>query len=596
MDDDLKPVQSPKSGVKDKTVKRALRLIANNYVEKTAKDNKNEAIAEMFEQGFAVPNPRNMGQVLSSKKFMQVMYAIIKQSQQHDFTLHGDQAKPYEEDIVKQGFGTVLRRAGWVDTFRSKNGTLSNSIMYGQGFRMIGLSEDEDTFPIQFQNVTNTNVYVDSKSTSMRGGTKPVREAALVFSGDFEELCNKFPKAKFKSGAGLIPRNNSTFVETDQLYLQKIQQGKDVTEWCYYYNLDRQEYVLFSGAACTILTKKVGESYPFIYKDRFQKEKAYIPLTQRTALPSVKGFYDHGVMELIFDLAVLYQSVLNKFGRNINNNVDPYTLVNIPQGEDAKFFRRLQMADQMAAQGKRAFIPMTNGNAGDSVNFQPLFTQALAAEANALWDRIDLEIRRMGIYIDELDSQGTTNSTATEIRANMWQSTSFVRQIAEYNAPEAQFELEVVLDLIKKAIRKTDKSPMNLTTVVEVEVDGQMVEVDTKFLTLGMLKTSLMERHWWVQIDDKTGFVPNDEMQISKLQSVIPYLPPGSPVYNDTIKRLYGAQGIDIKFDEQSMQPPVTPEMGGQAGAASTNPNQLGAGDEAAMAKDMMQARQLTPV
>lgn len=566
----------------DPAVKDFLRLITDNYTQKNQKDTKNQTIIDLFEGGFEIKEPRGPKKI-NSKKVIQAIWRVASLLKPHGFTMHGAQAQPWEEKLMTAGTQTILRKGGCYSSFRDKGGVAMNLLMFGDGFRLIG-AKMESGFPIEFIPLANSNFYCDTRATSMRGGSKPVTKAAAIFSGTWNQFCSYFPKMAKKAGAGRLPRETSHYKETDQSYLQRVKQDEQITEWGYYYDIENRVYNLCVGSKCTIIEQKIGNKYPYVYKDEEGREIPYIPISQYSCIPSVQGFYNHGIPELIYDLVLLYAGIFNQMAQSIEDHVSPLEFVNLPQGEEAKFFEKLEMAYQERALGRRALVPITQSAAGgNNVGLQAFTTSTLINEAEALFNRIDLELKRLGIYLDEPETAGASNTTATEILSNIENSNRFSRQIMEFNGSEAEFELNVAIDMAKKFIKSSDKTPLNITTMLNI--DGKSVRPD--FATLGLYKKALKEKHWFFSVN--TRVKESEVMRRAELSGTLPLHSPGSQTFNQIVRELTELGNVDY-VEEAAMPPPSTPQ--GQASPDASMVSQ--SPDE--VARDEIRFRELSPV
>ncbi len=574
-----------KNNANDTVVAACIQHVTDNFTQKNQRDTKNLAIQRLIEDAYSIKDP-NAPMMITTKKAVQVVWRVINKMKQNDFTLHGVQATPIEEKLATASFSTILKKGHYDATFSQKNGMAMNSVYYGDSFRLIS-PRAEGSFPVQFTVVDNTNVYVNTKATSMRG-TRPVTKMALIFSGTLSQFEAMFPSFKGKVGAGTVPRSISFRKDQSEEWIQRMDSQDQIIEWCYYFDIESRSYVLFAGSACTIIEKKVGKDYPYVMKED-GREMPYIPVSHRSCMPSSEGFYNHGIMDYIYDLCVLERRVFNLMAKSIEDNVNPLEIVNLPNNEVGKFFNKLERAMQERAMGRRAFIPIEqDGISNQGASLQPFYTTALVNEAQALFGMIDLSFQRMGIYLDEPESP---NQTATEILSNIEKSNEFIRQIGEYNNDESEFELKMVLDMSKKFIRKTDKTPLDLTTTVEI--DGEVVRAD--FLTLGVFRQALDDRHWFVRSNSQKGVIQSNVMRRAQIAQVMPYLLPGSKTQIDAIKEVASLNDVDYEITGETLQPPQ-PQEGVAAGGQSAMPQGNLAESPEAKSRDEIQFRELSPV
>lgn len=542
-----------KPGSDNPIVRDALELISENFSEKNKRDRQNEVLKDLAESGAEIHSVDG-ARKLSPKKLLQAMWRLMADLKPLDFQYHGVQRPEWEESIVTQGMGTVLRKGNYHRTFRDKGGAVQNIVAYGDAFRLIN-ARGEKGFPMEFVNVQNSNVYFDVKATGWRTGSRPVRRVAFVFSGTWDEAVSLFPEAKKKAGIGKIPRDLSLDTETNETNLQNIKEYNEV-EWCYYFDLDNRAYSLFMGSACTVLEEKKGKDFVWVLKDEEGREIPYVPASHYLCYPSLEGFYNHGVFSLIYDLVVLYTQTLNQMSGYVGEVVWPHEFITMSAKESAKFFQKIQAADEIRASGKRAYIPLetdVNGNA-PSIASRSLIRQGLLNEAEALFNRIDLEIKRMGIHLDEIES---ADATATQVLSDDERQKKFLRFIMENNATEVENELLIVQDLTKKMVKKSDKTPLWLTTKVKVEAsDGTMQEVKVDDATLGFLSGVLREHEYFAVVNSRNGVVPSNTVRRAKLMNSLQFATPGTPRFERIARQLSVLDDVDVGEDDGQPQLP----------------------------------------
>ncbi len=582
-----------KPGTSNPGVMDSIRLINSVYTQKNARDTKNQQLNTYFEQGFELHEP-NGPRKITSKKLLQAFWNIFSKIKPQDFAFHGLQAEEWEEQIVTEGMSTVLKKGSYDSSFRDKGGMMVSTLMYGDGFRMMG-TKGSKGFPIEFLPVTNSNVYVNNRANAIRNVNKPASRAAIIFSGSWDDACRLFPEAAKKAGPGKIPRDIANIKETDQTWLQRYRDDNTTTEWCYYYDIDHAYYCLFMGSACTVLDEKQGKKYPFTYTDYDNELIPYIPISHYYCIPSMEGFYNHGIGDMIFDLIQLYNGIFNQMAQSVEDNVYSLNFVSIPNGTSANFNKKMEFGYQQRALGLRPFVPIEYGPGNaNPVNVSSSAVPTLINEAQELFNRIDLELKRIGIYLDDPEvSQTQQNKTATEILYNIERANEFVQQIMECNTSETEFELKVAMEFVKRFIKDDDMTPLDITTTVKVPdpVTGEVSEVRPDMITLGMLKKTLKERHWFVKVNSRTGVIPSSTMRRAQIENMIQFVQPGSAQSNAILKNLAKLDDLNIDFDaaqQQQMQQeaaqngqgsPMGPQSVQKFAAGANPPEQVAMGN-----------------
>lgn len=567
MEDDKKPYG--KSDKDDPYVKKALRLLSSNYSEKNARDEKNERMKGFCEDTMSA-KPISPRKKIRSKKPWQVWWKTAADLKLLDFQFHGVQRPEWEETLVTEGIGSVMKKAGWHTAFTQKGGTLSSMVHYGDGFKLISASNDSN-YPVKFIPIDNTNLYVPTDSTGMRTGTRPARRAAVVFSGTWGEFQDMFPQAKKKKvGVGEIPRDMNFLNSVDTLsasYVRGDDEEEDRIEWCYYFDLDEKIFCVFAGAACTKIELKKGDNYPFYFKDAEGRKVYYIPISHYMCIPALEGFYNHGLIELIYDLAQNDEALFNDVSAYINEIAWPQEFINLPQKRAAKFFKDWQASEEARENGYRAPIPITtdeNGKGGEILTRSNI-RQGAVGEVMAFLDRQDLELKRAGLYLDEPDGSKSATETLRDIETAKLLNV----QIMDWNAEEIEFELMVVLDMLKKLVSPKDKTRLQITTKVKVPDPntGEMIELKADQVTLGTLHGTVKEHEYFPYVNSKSGSVPSNVMKRAQVQAVLPYLPPGTKEQQGATKEIARINNLDLDFS------PLTPAEGvpqGVPGDAST--------------------------
>lgn len=556
---DLMPNNKPVNDTGKPVIVDALRHIQDNFSAKNQRDTRNNIINQLLRDGYNVywnGSETASARTFGTKQFIQAKENIEQKLKPLDFTLHGTQATKDDEKLATAAFTTILKKGDYAATFRDKNGMASNLVCYGDSFRLIS-PRTQDGFPVQFTMIDNSAAYVDSLATSMRGGTRPARKFALVYQSTWDQFVKMFPDGKDKATIGRIPRPTGEGKDTTQAWVQKVSQNQQLIEWCYYFDLEHQTYCLFAGPTCAILDLQEGKDYPYILKRGKKYEEAYIPVSHYHGLDSKEGFYNYGVLDYCADLAIAYRKIYNMLYQSVEDNVYPLELVNLPEDEAELFFGKVQTAMHERSLGRRAFIPIKqNGISNQSVSMQPFYTSALVGEAEAIFNRIDLDYRRLGIYLDEIEEK---ERTATEILKNIEKSNSFVREIMSKNTSAVEFELDVAMDMTTEFIPNSDKTPLNLTTMIDGP-DGEPVRADN--LTLGIAAKEFKARNWFFVVNSKSGVVPSNTMAQAQANQVLGVAAPGSALQKAAVKTLVELNDFDYLEDPATPMNAPTPEGG----------------------------------
>jgi hypothetical protein len=538
---------NPVDGLSNDAVKQYLEVISRNNLQKTTQDSRNQAIQDLFKEAFEISSPDGTRKI-NSQRLYQALWRTASRMKPLDFAIHGTGVDPNVENVVTQGVATVMDRGGYDSSLRDKAGAFFNLLMYGDGFIQVGSSPDGNKeIPIRFNSLSNKNVYVDNFATGLRtkGWGRNASKVVIVFSYSWGDFCQEWPDFKTKASVGKIPRDVGT-KDLQRTQEQEALMGGEEIEVAYGYDINNKNFTVFAGSACTVIEELSGEDYPFM-----MNKEAYIPVSQFICMPSSEGFWNHGIGAMVYKLAVISRQLLNMEINHIEDNVYPVELVSVSQGQAASFFNKLQTAHKMRAAGKKAYVTMERDPAdpnSSAVNSQTLTTQGLFNEWQAVFDRLDQEIRRLGINIDELET--TSGTTATEILALEENSNAFVKQIMEYNASESQFLVNLTIDFIKQFVPKSSKAPLDLTTAIEI---GGKQERASGF-TMGQLSQTLRESHFFTRINARTGAIPSRALERAQFEGALRFAQPGSKAQTKIIGHLARLSDLDIPGEEFGVQ------------------------------------------
>jgi hypothetical protein len=534
---------------------RALDVISRNIDSKVEHDSDIDRIQKLFEAEFEVRDPKGTRKI-SSKILQQALWRTVNKMKFPDFQIHGTGRPEEIEKIVTEGVSTVATEGGLIRSLRDKQGTFWQAALYGDGFIQIGTDPNSE-YPIQFSPISPSNLYIDSYATGFRSGGigKDVSECVVVYSMSPEEAKERYGKIypKIKDAKGEIKRYTSMQKEQERTYEQDYKMDEDKVEIAFYYNIRKKEYMVFAGNENTVLDTQKGDKYPFV-----MNKKAYIPVSHLLFNPVSEGFWNVGIGQQLYDLAIVTRRLMNMAIGHLDENTYPITLVNMPKGEAASFFQKLQLAGEMREAGKKGIVALEydpSNPGSERVQAESLLTQNLIGEWQIVFDRLDREIKRLGINLD--DTGFAPNTTATQIVAEEENADAYVRQVMEYNASECQFLIELVMDFIKKFISKSDKTPLNLTTTIKE--DG--VEVPLDGITMGAVADELKKFNYFVKINSRSGVIPSNIMRSAQIMRQLQVTQPGTPAYTKLIGIMAGLNDLDIKEEEfNAPQPQALPE------------------------------------
>lgn len=555
---------------RDPIVNDIQTLIKNSFDAKRERDSRNENILKLFSEGFDVAEP-NGARKITSQMLYQVMWKSMNLIKPLDFELKGNNKPDWQERVMTYGLSTIADKSDYVRNLRTKQGVYWNSFLFGDGFYMMGTQESE-AIPIIYSIIPNSNIYFDQYCTAIRATEgRSATKAFAIFSMDTKVAYQLFPELKRRKIKGQIPRevNRIATVETGRGYLQTWRIQSDITEIGYYYDITdakRPTFAIVAGNEMEVLRKLKGSEYPFV-KD----EKPYIPIGQQMCIPSAQGFYNYGIGDLLYRLAIVNRRLLNLAYGHAEDSTYPDTLISVPQGQASQIIQAIQEAKKGRAMGYKPIVPIEYDPAAPNASrlmAQTLTTNPLMNEFLTMRDIISQELRRCGINIDSLDIN--PQATQYQIEQEEKNRTEWMRNIQEANADEFQFSLEVILDLAKKFIKKKNDTKINIP--VPLEIDGTQVKGGD--FTLGAWAQELRDGHYWIKVDSRTGAIASDMLKQIRLSRVMPYLQ-GTPFMVPALKEFAALNGHNI--DTSSMQPNQgqMPPAGMQPGAMPPEMEQM---------------------
>lgn len=520
-------------------VRPFLSLIADNTNnEKSDKDEKNELILDLFEEGFEIQDPSGTKKI-GSKVIQQALWRSMSKVKFLNYSIHGTGKEESVERLVTEGFGTVADRGGLTQCFRDKGGVFQNSLLLGDGFLFFGKGENDEN-PVSFRTLRNADVYYDRFAYGIRG-TRPARKLCVIMGFDKEEAYQMYPELEENEITGRIPGSFRQDEEDDK---SKDTAESQILEIAWGYNLNTKTHVIFAGNQAFPVEVFKDDEYPFS-----KKGKPYIPVFQFMCMPSARKFHNYGIGDMVYDLAVITRKLLNMEVGHIEENVYPITLINAPQTKVDELVEKMATAHRARALGGKPFVAMEfDPNGGQqSVAAQSLTTQNLFNEWQAVWDRLYREITRLGVNLDDLDRG--TGYTRGQVLAEEEAGNAFIKQMQEYNASETKELIEACLDAITEYVSAKNKTPLNLTTKIKLP-DGFVKKLDME-ITMGMLSKELKEGNYFVKVDSRTGTITSDLMKMIKVEMLMGKTVPGTPEYS----QLYSQYAMLNDMDLEPQQP-----------------------------------------
>lgn len=553
------PNISVKYGHNNKTVRTAVQLISNQR-EKKKRDKKNEDIMELLDAGFTIAMPEGPRRI-HSKLLAQTFLNVINRSKPLDWTLHASGRDEKYEKVTTDGVTTVMHKGGYASSLMGKQGVFFNKFLFGDGFQAVGANDDERSqIPIEFSTIANSNVFVDPYCTEIRGGKgKSATQLLILFPFSWSEAIRLFPKLEKIGGKGKIPRTLEDLKDTNQTDGQVMEQDT-TTEIAYFFDISNLNYTIFAGSACTVLEEYNGsegdDKYPF-----WLDEEPYIPVLQYIGIPAAKGFYNYGIGDIVYELALVSQQLMNKGIIHADDNALPFEILNVPKNKASDLINKLRAASELRANGMRGFVPMEyDGQSQSGVSVQSLTSNSLVNEWKLLFDMLIQELKRFGINIDEV-ARGS-DVTAAQIISEEEAANSFVKQSNEWDAATTEMAVRITMDLIEEYVPTDSDLPLNMTTKVEDE-SGNQVHVGDR--TLGEVADELRKHNYFARVNSRSGATPSNVLKQAQVVRMLNSTPPNTPAHFKLLKQFAELNDRDLSLEDFGYQ------QGGQpASAAAT--------------------------
>lgn len=546
-DYEIKPDQDAKDDISSQIVQRISKFLVQNQSKKNLKDNQSRAIRKFFDEQLEVIEDTTL---IKCKKLQQVFWKWTSRIKVLDFILNGTGEPEYAEKLATDGFATCLRRSGFIQAFRSKGGIFQNVMSDGDTFLVFGTTGNNKGFPFKFKPILSSKVFVQYGATSMRTGARPVRKLAFIADHTYEEVKKMYPKTKVSDG--YIPISGETNFATDG---DQTELNKDdcPTQVLHCYDLDIPAYVVCVGRKMTIVEQHEGKEYPYNFTDdQTLDESPYIPVAHFFGMESMQGFYNHAPLAALYDLAVQYAKTMNQLAGHANEVVDPLTFLYTPMERSSEIMQQIKMVREARKKGLRAMVPIevnSNSPASSQVSVQPMTYQGLINEAQFLQQQIDLEIKRLGFHLDELDNP---DALATKIIADEENANAFVKQWWEKNSDEFEFILKVCLEQIPNLISEKDDTILDMSTTVVDPTTGESVKIDN--MTLGHLSSTFAEKHYFVKVNTRSG-VDASRMKMAALKELLQSAAPGTAAYTKIMGQIAANRDLDLSGEDFGAPP-----------------------------------------
>ncbi len=517
------------------------------------------SIFDLWKAGYSTDSPKGTKRLWATL-FQKVVTRIVSKLKPLDAMLHWVWATEDEEKITTSWITTVLEEWGLTNALRDKFWAFYRMCLFWDTFIRIWV-EPKKWHLVKFQNTSLLNIYVDPYATEMRNASaeRDVNELVAIYRYSYDEMCTLYPWYDKKGWAGKISRqwiNDSLDISPEQ----ETETNDRVVEVAHYYNIITKRYTVFAWTECTVLQDLKWDDYPYILK-KADVEIHYVPFMHLMCFPSIEGFYNNGIWQLLYRYAVVLRQLDNKAINYGIDNIDPTRMINVPKWESAKFMKKLLQADRAKAAWKKGFVinEYSTLDWPSNTNMETFSSPQLTGEYERLTQRLDQEIMRMiGMSLDSAD-RGAAR-TATQIMSEENTSNDFVKQILEQNAWEFKFAYDVTMDLIKR-YGKNSKVPINMTTNIVIDnKEGQwQKELPIKDITIWDIADQLNRYHYFVKIDSRSGSIKSNVLEQAYISSVMNTTAPWTPAYTKLQVKLARSKDLDLAMED--FAPQQQPEM-----------------------------------
>lgn len=596
-------------GFQDKDVEKALKLIGKNSTIHNRHEGIWRGIQQLFEQGFTVMNPIGTKKI-TSKLLLQILWKVVNKMKIPDFKIYRSgpfamSTQPNEmqkqatirdqvEQIVTAGVATVMKEGRFIQCMRDKGGVFYKMSLFGDSFVQIGYDSDNSDYPISFRVGSLSDIYMNNAATDIRDavGGLSADEVVIIYRYTMEQFNQLFPEWEGKVSKGDIPRAYRYRKQLEKTWLQTVYDSEDMIEVGYRIGIDKC-MVVFAGAACTVIDKYEGDDEKENengepeqgYIDSEEKEEAkktgkkpfpyimdgkpYLPLLHFKFFPSSEGFYNYGIGQMVYDLAIITAQMDNMAYNHAGDNIWPIQFVNSPNKDSSKLFSEILKAHEMRAAGGKGYVVSQNPpGQGSGVTVEPFQSQPITGEWERAFQRLEKQIERMGFRLDMPDLGANPNQMA--ILASQEATDEPIKQIMEFNGTEFEKAVEFTMDSIRKFVDDNDQTPLN--SMIDIEAGD--VKLPMRGFSLGNVAQELRANKYFVVGNSRNGTIPSATAENAKIDVTMAKMMPGTSGWNKMAVKQAKVNGYDLtEADMQAPQPQApaaTQDQGPQSVAGQT--------------------------
>jgi hypothetical protein len=462
-----------------------------------------------------------------------------------------------------------MTEGGLPQCFDEKGGIFYKIGLFGDAHLLVGLDKDNSDYPIKFKVGSLSDTYMNNSCTDIRDVVTGLSADGIpmIFRYTKAQFDNDYPEWKDKVCTGEIPRAYRYKKQSEKTWLQTIYDPEDIIEVCVYNGIDKK-HVVFAGSACTVIEKYEGEpaedkaigeddnSYPYIMDG-----KPYIPVIHFKFFPSSEGYYNYGIVHMVYDLVVVMAKMDNMAYNHAGDNIWPINFVNSANKKTSQLFQDILQAQKMRQAGGRGWVVSDNPQGGLGVTVESMQSAPISAEWERAFTRLEKQIERLGFHLDGPDLGANPNEMS--IMADQDSADAPIKQIIQYNAQAFKECWLFTMDAIRKFIPDDDMTPINSMTDITI---GDS-KVPMRSFPLGWVAEELRKNKYFVVVNQRDGTIPSGVMKKAELTQTMANMMPGTPAWNKLAVQLAKENGQDVKLEDMMAPAPTAPQPSAGANA-----------------------------